>query len=229
MMISCITGEHCIGIGFMRKVTKWHILIIGLIFLTLSLLFLWLGLDLSRSDKILAVFASVLSAAISGLFIVLFAYSFGKKHNVFLYDKKSKKEINVEDLTFEKVCEFLDLYIGLVFHGKDNISISDFIEGEIFDKVSGYYRPLIVMRLLLIWIETDSKDKWKQFTQTDKIYIDAIEDILSNCGENIISSRLQYLRASEDDSEIESFFLGKVEYLKAYILNYVKANIHNFE
>ncbi|WP_073589812.1 hypothetical protein [Anaerocolumna xylanovorans] len=77
----------------------------------------------------------------------------------------------------------------------------------------------------------DSDDKWKQFALADKINIDAMEEALFNCGEYLISSKIQYLWASYtgDDTDIKAFFCNNIEYLKEFFLNYVKVNIHSFD
>jgi hypothetical protein len=217
----------------MKRVTKWHILLIGSLLLALAGLFLWWGFCYvsAKLDKILIVLATSLLLFISSLFFILFACSFGKKHNVFLYDKKTKREIEVEDLTFERVCEFLDLYMGLVFYRTKHISLSDFRRDDFLASVPKKFHPLILMNLLLIWMEIGTHEQWKQLAQTDKKSVDAIENILLNCGEHVISSKVQYLRASYtgDDTEIKTFFLNNIEYLKGFILDYVKNHIHAFD
>jgi len=217
----------------MKRVTKWHLLLIGLLIITLAGLFIWWGFLflITTLDKVLVVVSSVLLLYVSSILFIIFACSFGKKYNVFLFDKNTKREIEVEDLTFERICEFLDLYIGIVFHGKKYITFSYFIEHDFLDNVQKKYHPLILMRLLLTWMEIGTHEQWKQFAESDKRVIDAIENILFNCGEHAISPKLQYLRASYtgDDTEIKELFLDNIEYLRDFLLNYVKCNIQAFD
>ena len=215
----------------MRKITKWHMLTIGLSLFAGSILFLWWGLNIEGTyvDKLFSIIAMMLLLLISSIFFVLFAFSFVKSQNVFLYDKQSKKDINVEDLTFERVCEFLDLYIRLIFQNKKQLLFTDIFKSNLID-VPKIYHPLIQIRLLILWIEADESDKWMLFANCDKNYIDKMEDTLHELGEYKISFRLHYLWStySGDDSEIKDFFLKNIEYLKDFILNYVKVNINSF-
>lgn len=217
----------------MRKITRWHILSIGLVIFALAGLFLSWGLSYVNTtfDKILIIIASVLLAFVSSIFFILFVISFGKSHNVFLYDKKIKKDILLEYLTYDKVCEFLDVYLSVAFHGKKRLVVTDAFNSDLLDDVPGEYHPLIQLRVLIIWIEVTSNDKWKQFAFADKINIDAMEEALINYGEYRISSKIQYLWSSYtgDDTDIKDFFCNNIEYLKEFFLNYVKANIHSFD
>lgn len=216
-----------------KKITKWHILSIGLVILSLAGVFLWWGLSYVNTtfEKFLIVIASLLLVLVSSIFFILFAISFEKSHNVFLYDKKIKKNILLENLTFERVCEFLDIYLGLVFHGRKSLVIGDVFNSDLLKDVPKEYYPLIQIRVLLIWIEIDSDSKWKQFAFAEKVYIDTMEEVLFNYGEKLISSKIQYLWASYtgDNTEIKDFFCNNIDYLKEFILNYVKANIHSFD
>ncbi len=215
----------------MRKITKWHILTIGLSLFAGAILFLWWGLyrEVTYIDKLFSIIAMMLLLLISSIFIVLFVFSFSKAQNVFLYDKKIKKDINVEDLTFDKVCEFLDLYIRLIFQNRKQLLFTDIFKIDL-GNVPKVYHPLIQMRLLILWIEESDSDKWMLFANCDKNYIDKMEDTLHNLGEYKISFRLHYLWStySGDDSEIKDFFLKNLEYLEEFILNYVKVNIDSY-
>ncbi len=217
----------------MKKITKWHILTIGLLLFVMSGVFLWWGIcNVSTLfDKILVLVAVILSVLISSVFFIIFAISCGKSHNVFLYDKKTKREIKIEDLTFERICEFLDLYIGLIFNDRKRLLFTDLFNSDLLKKAPKIYHSLIQLRLLSIWMEIDTGDNWNLFAEIDKNYINTMEDVLFNCGEYQISSRLQYLWSSYsgDDTEIKNFFLNNIEYLKEFILSYVKTNIHSFD
>jgi hypothetical protein len=216
----------------MNKITKWHILTIGLLLITMAGAFLWWGLCYVNTniEKMLCLVAAILLVFISSIFFILFALSFGKSQNVFLYDKKTKRNISVEDLTYERVCEFLDSYIGIILQGKKNLLFSDIFNNSLLKNVPEIYHPLIQMRLLLLWMEIDSSDQWMLFVNSDKSYINIMEDTLYQFGEYQISSRLQYLWSSYsgDDTEIRNFFSKNTDYLKEFILNYVKVNIHLF-
>lgn len=109
--------------------------------------------------------------------------------------------------------------------------IGDVFNSDLLKDVPKEYYPLIQIRVLLIWIEIDSDSKWKQFAFAEKVYIDTMEEVLFNYGEKLISSKIQYLWASytEDNTEIKDFFCNNIDYLKEFILNYVKANIHSFD
>jgi hypothetical protein len=217
----------------MKKVTKWHMLLIGLMVAAPAGPALWWGFCYSGTllDKILMVIAAVLLLAVSSIFFILFGISFGKRCNAFLYDKKLKREIGVEELTFEKVREFLDLYMGVAFHGKKSVSFSDFSREDFLEPVPKVYHPLFLMRILLAWMEFGSDEQWKDFAETDKATVDTIVDILFNAGEEEISSRLLYLRATYtgDVTEIKEFLTNNLEYFKGFILDYVKKNIHVFD
>lgn len=215
----------------MRKITKGHILTIALSLFAGAILFLCWGLNIEGTyiDKLLSIIAMMLLLLISSVFFVLFAFSFTKSQNVFLYDKKIKKDINVEDLTFDRVCEFLDLYIRLIFQNRKQLLFTDIFKSNL-NNVPKIYHPLIQMRLLILWIEEEASDKWMLFANCDKNYIDKMEDTLRDLGEYKISFRLHYLWStySGDDSEIKDYFLKNLEYLKDFILNYVKVNINSF-
>lgn len=217
----------------MHKVTKWHIFVIGLLLILLSGLCVWRSVFVEDTtfDKVLLIIAAALSLAVGSFLFILFAYGFGKRHNAFLYDKATKSEISVDDLTYEKVCSFLDLYIGIIFYKRKQVSIADFNDDEFWAIVPVKYRPLILMRLLVLWIEMDNPNQWKQFAEMNKKDMDIIENILFSGGEQLISSKLQYLRASYegDTNEIRSFFKDNTGYLKDHIVSYVKSNIHSFD
>lgn len=181
-------------------------------------------------DKLLSLIATFLLVLVSSIFLIIFAFSFGKSQNVFLYDKKTKRNIDVEELTYERICEFLELYIGIILQGKKYLLFSEIFNNDILENVPEVFHVLIQMRLLLLWMETDASDKWVLLATRNKDYINTMEDTLFQIGEYQISSRLQYLWSSYsgDDTEIKDFFTKKIDYLKEFILNYVKDNIHSF-
>lgn len=123
------------------------------------------------------------------------------------------------------------LFVWWAFSDIKYLPISFFSKNDDLAYVPKEYYPLFVMRLLSIWMENSIDGQCKQFTEIDKSNVDAIVDILFNCGERIISSKLVYLKASYtgDDTEIKEFCLNHLEYFKEFMLNYVKCNIRTFD
>ncbi|MDD4494915.1 MAG: hypothetical protein PHV32_11340 [Eubacteriales bacterium] len=184
-------------------------------------------------DMILLFIAAALMVFVGGIILYILVLSIGKKQNFFLYDYKTKKEISVDELTFEMVEKRLDPYFGIVLSqiDKQDGVFDWFIKAHFNAEMPQAYKPLLIPFIFWAGIKNSKTSEWIGLLQADKDAIDLIENHLFPIGAFDISSRLQYYRTFEESrvDEIDEFLKSKQTYLEETILRYIKDNIVMFQ
>lgn len=175
-------------------------------------------------------------AAVFGLFaiagVIFYILSLGmskKKINFFLYDRKTKKEIPLEGLTFEIIIKKLDLYLGVIL-SHQSTAIDAWISRLVPVDVPPVFRPLIPLGVLYHLIEANQDHIWQSLGTCSKEDADQVENMMHFCGANEIARQIQYLRATYDGdpAQIRDYFLGQKQAVQELIVDYVRKNIDLF-
>ncbi len=190
---------------------------------------------LFEATSVLVIVLGVVAAAalfsIAALIIYILAYAIRKaKINFFLYNRKSKSSVTVDELAFDVINEKLTLYFGLFLANSDS-SIRSWASKKVGLEMEPEYRVLYYPWLIHTFIENDQIELWQALTSAPKEMIDAFENSLFACGAVELSQRLQFLRATfaGDISPMRDYLLAKKNDLQNAMTNYVKTNIHQYE
>ena len=178
---------------------------------------------------ILAIELILLGAAIL-IFTVL---SHDGDANFFLYDRKTKRNLNEDDLTFDRINSRMGYYMTLISSSQEqlwtkNVLASDHVRfGQ-----NGVYKPLVAYKMLYDLIELDRPETWELFTGADAAVVSTVCRVLTSCGEKDMSSTLMdAYEGAESVSDIEwvrDFVMGNAKYIRRRMRDYVLRNIEEF-
>ncbi|MBQ9780866.1 MAG: hypothetical protein IJW00_07955 [Clostridia bacterium] len=183
----------------------------------------------SGTAAVLAVELILISVAILAFLLL----SHDGDANFFLYDRKAKKNISEEELTFEKINSRMGYYMTLISSSQEQVWTKNVLASDnIRFGQNGVYKPLVAYKMLYDLIELDSPDVWELFTGADADVISSLCRTLSYCGERDMSDALldaYESAAGVDDIEwIRDFVMGNAKYIRRRMRDYVLANIEEF-
>ena len=170
-----------------------------------------------------------------GVMVLYYAYlSRDTDSNFFLYDRKTGRNIDPEDLDFDRVNARMGYFMTLIASSQ-----SEAWEGNIFEETATerfgeneVYKPLVAYKMLYDLAETDTDDGWRLFTTADASLIDSLADALRDADEDPMPRTLiEEYNAVEDENDIEyirDFIKGNVRYIRRRMMEYVRRNMNLF-
>lgn len=174
------------------------------------------------------------SALLEGAALVFFWFlTHDGDANFFLYDRKTQRNIDEEDLTFDRINSRMGYYMTLISSSQEQVWEKNVLgsDNARFGK-SGVYKPLVAYKMLYDLIELDSPDLWELFTGADASVISALCRTLASAGERDMADALMdgYESAeSVDDIEwVRDFIMGNAKYIRRRMTEYVIKNIEEF-
>ena len=188
-------------------------------------------------NSILKILLISVGSLLSFLGIMFFlairsAKKFAKqKHNYFLYDRKTKKDIDVEALTFSDVREKVQKYMSLFKRGK-KLYVGDLFNSDI--KIPSAIRTLFCYELLYEIAEDEAGTRTAQlFLSFGNECGGVFYSYLAAAGEIQLAEKLRsYFNehsAGEDRSEkLHKFIDANKSYLEAAIMKFTKNHINEF-
>jgi hypothetical protein len=187
----------------------------------------------SSLTKVLVAIEGVLMILIGLIlgYIVLLARD--NDVNFFLYDRKSGKNIRVEDLTFDRINSRLGYYMSLISSSQEQMWERNILERD--DPrfgTDGVYKPLTAYKMLYDLVEIDRNETWELFTGAAPETVTTLCRVLRSAGEEAMADALldAYEGAeSVDDIEwVRDFVMGNAKYIRRRMREYVLKHIEEF-
>ncbi len=153
--------------------------------------------------------------------------------NFFLYDTKTSRNIDVEDLTFDRVNSRMSYFMSTLTSSQDRlwsdnvltVNPARFGVGEI-------YRPLAAYKMLVDLAEIDRPEGWRLFLCASPATIDTLLAALRVAGEDDMIAKLRYAydnAADRDDIDwVRDYVTKNSQYIGHRMLGYVRKNIEWF-
>ena len=177
------------------------------------------------------------SIILLGAWLILAAYVHSQESDAhfFRYDPDTKRNIPVEDLTFDRVNRRMGSELRKLV---GDPYMPQIWKGDVFaeeDQVFGTNRvlaPLVAYKMLFDLITSDSEETLSLFTHADRRLLNDLNDELAAAGETRMIHDLTdiYEDACEHDSteNIRNFLTGNRNYLRRRMLEYAKARDREF-
>ncbi|MCR5609490.1 MAG: hypothetical protein K6G26_10550 [Lachnospiraceae bacterium] len=207
---------------------------LGIILGVLALFFFGIGMFCTNHlfDRIMLIVCAFLLFCVGGLYIYMNIHDEQKKKmNLFLYDPITKRERMLSDLTFEDICDTLDLLIPVYAYSASKDAWFDKnVVGRYKDYMNNTMIKVIYYRLLYLWIEGATNTDYDRFGSLTKEDVEYVVGFMSDMGEYEISSKIYELNEMYDGdvNELRLFFNNKKEYLRKIITDTVIDNIEDF-
>ena len=180
--------------------------------------------------RVLEVIISILLIAMSGLLGYYLWLTKDSEPNFFLFDRARKRNIPVEELTFQTVNERMNTYLDRVCN-----SVEELWQGDVFqnERKLGYrkvYRPLLAYKMLYDLGDKNLDDYWDLLLKASPEAIDAICNGLAQGGEAEMVKAFRFLMANyrENPAKIKDFIIGNLRYIRGRMLGYIKKHIELF-
>lgn len=174
------------------------------------------------------------TAILIGLALLFFWFiSHDGDANFFLYDRKTQRNIDEDELTFDRINSRMGYYMTLISSSQEQVWSKNVLDGEgTRHAQDAAYRPLVAYKMLYDLIELDTPEVWTLFTGSDASVISALCRTLSKCGESEMANTLldAYEGAeSVDDTEwVRDFLMGNAKYIRRRMREYVLNKIEEF-
>ena len=176
--------------------------------------------------------ATVLFLIMSALALYYVYLSRSSDPNFFLYDKDQRKNIPVEQLTFDIVNERMSFYLSLISDSDDELW-----QGAVLAKSDGsfgreeVYRPLVAYKMLYDLTASEDEFVWDRITFAETSTIRLLTRAIKQAGDADMAQAIAELYKGEDLEEGENlrdFLVGNQKYLRARMLRYVKQKLDYF-
>ena len=153
--------------------------------------------------------------------------------NFFLYDPKTGRNIDVDELNFDRINSRMDYFISTLTTSGDLLWTENALAAPA-DKfgIREIYRPLVAYKMLYDLTENDNFNGCRTFLNAPSTTISALADALRKNGEDTMVNTLikTYNSAtSADDFEwLSDFLMGNKAYISRRMTGYVRKNLDWF-
>lgn len=191
------------------------------------------GQAASSFTKVLTVMIGILCILLSGVIAFIIYTSQDNDPNFFLYDSKLKRNIAVEELTFERVNSRMGYYMSLISSSQVQTWKKNILgkENDRFG-ANDVYKPLVAYKMLCDLCELDRPETWKLFNEAPPEVITGLIDALRLGGENEMCKTLRFFyektESNDDIEHIRDFVMGNAKYIRTRMMRYITKNIEWF-
>lgn len=153
--------------------------------------------------------------------------------NFFLYDRKSGKNVDVEELTFDRINSRMSYFMStIVALPQAELWQTDVFAKEEHFGANGVYKPLAAYKMLYDLAEVDTPEGWRLFLGADPDLLDALTDAIRRNGDEDMASKLRAAynnAANADDYDwVRDFITGNAKHLRNRMTLYVRKNLEWF-
>lgn len=182
--------------------------------------------------KIVVIICGVLFLALACFPLYLWYLARGEKLNFFLYNREEKREITVEELTFEQVDENYTMWFQCDVKSGPNSFFQHTFFGDGPPAMISLRLPywfLLVLRYMEMW-EQKEPETYDKFICLDKEIIDGVCAALDVVGMDDAARKLQYYRAAWPNKRDEgrAYLLEHRPDYEEQFLAYIKAHIQDY-
>ena len=206
--------------------------IVGAITLIVALLLIFVAIP--NAD---ATYKKVMTWIIAALMLVMTLligyYLFitrDAEPNFFLFDRAKKKNISVDDLTFQIVNERMNFFQTLVCNSPEQLWQNDILDNNVKMGFRKVYRPLLAYKMLYDLADKDIATYWDLLFHAAPATIDSLCSALEQGGETDMVKAFRYMMENcrETPNKIKDFVAGNMRYIRGRMLGYIKRNIELF-
>ncbi len=153
--------------------------------------------------------------------------------NFFLYDTKTARNIDISELTFERVNNRMTYFMSTLTSSQERLWSENVLSANAARfGVNEIYRPLAAYKMLYDLIEIDRPEGWQMFLCASTTTINALLSALQESGEEDMLSKLRYAYNNAADREdidwLRDYVKGNEKYISHRMLGYVQKNIEWF-
>lgn len=167
-----------------------------------------------------------------GIFYLLYN-SRDTEPNFFLYDPKTARNIDVDELTFDRVNSRMSYFMSTLTSSQDRLWSDNVLTvNPARFGVNEIYRPLAAYKMLIDLAEIDRPEGWRLFLCASPATIDALLGALRVAGEDDMIAKLRYAydnAADRDDIDwLRDYITKNSNYIGHRMMGYVRKNIEWF-
>ncbi len=153
--------------------------------------------------------------------------------NFFLYDTKTTRNIELEELTFDRVNSRMSYFMSTLTTSQERLWSDNVLTvNPARFGVNEIYRPLSAYKMLFDLSEIDRPEGWRLFLCASPATIDALLSALKTAGEDDMLTKLRYAydnAADRDDIEwLRDYVKKNSTYISHRMMGYVRKNIEWF-
>lgn len=206
--------------------------VVGVITLVVAILLF--AIALPRADatykKVFLWILALLMLAMTGLIAYYLYLTRDVEPNYFLFDRVKKKNIAVEDLTFQMVNERMNFFQTLVCRTREELWENDILENSVKMGPRKVYRPLLAYKMLYDLAEKDDASYWNLLFSASPATVQSLCGALEQGGEKDMVKAFRYLmdNCRDNPAKIKDFVCGNMRYIRGRMLGYIKHNIELF-
>lgn len=181
-------------------------------------------------SAVIMFICSFLLLALSGMIIYFGYLSRDIEPNFFLYDKIKKKNIEVEELDFNRVYEKMNLYFAMNVDSITSLWQGNFLERKNFFGEDEVYRTVVVYKMIFDLTERDDMDSYDMFGRCPRAVIAQMCNTLTHSQDSALAQKLLQIRNSYngDYTFMRDFLIGNRRYIQKKSLLFIKNNIDKF-
>lgn len=197
---------------------------------------LLLAIAVPRADlaykRVLSIICAVLMLLISILIGAYLWLSRDTYPNFFLYDRKKRRNIPVDKLTFKTVNERMTFMLTGIADSPEQLWKGDALlfENEKFGYKS-VYKPLVAYKMLFdLGNQGPDSGYWNYLKTAPKENLNAMFDALTKAGEKKMVDALRLLleRTDDDYAKVKEFLRKNLGYIRSRMVYYVVKHIEFF-
>ena len=180
----------------------------------------------------IGIFAG-LCILLGGLILYFIYVSSDNDANFFLYDRKTGKNIDPEELTFDRINSRMGYFMTLISSSHEQLWSKNVLEqGHERFGHHEVYKPLVAYKMLYDLSELDRPETWQLFTGADPAIIRSLCETLRTVGEDTMAKTLEkaYESAADvaDVEWVRDFLMGNAKYIRRRMLDYIRKNLEWF-
>ncbi len=216
-----------------KKKLPLIVMIAGIVsFIGAVLLF---ALAVPRADaaykRVLEIILASLMLLLSLLVVLYFYVTRDAEPNFFLFDRKRKRNIPLEKLTFKIVNERMTFYLSMVCDGSvEQRWTENALENDRQLGPHRVYRPLLAYKMLYDLADKDLESDWALLYSAKPEIVNSLCSALEQGGEREIVRAFRYVMDSyrETPAKIRDFICGNQKYFCGRMVKYITKNIELF-
>ncbi len=180
--------------------------------------------------RVLDIIMGILMLLMSAL---VFYYSYASRDaepNFFLFDRKKKRNIPVEELKFSIVNERMNFFLTMVCDSAEQLWKDLVLEKDLKLGYRRIYRPLLAYKMLYDLADKNQDSYWALLIGADSNTLESLYSALEQGGEGEIIRVFRYVMENyrNNPDQIKDFVTGNLKYLQGRMMSYIKRNIEQF-
>lgn len=187
---------------------------------------------LASYQKIFGVISAILMLVLVFLVGIYLFLSRDVEPNYFLFDRKKRKNLSTEELTFARINERMTFLICQICENKEDLWKSDALFHE--DDLFGYrsvYKPLVAYKMLYdLGIQPKDSDAWELLMSANRDLLTALTEAMERAGDKQFSEAFYKIFAGgrEESDRMKEFISRNLAYFRGKMTDYVKKYIELF-